>query len=126
MLKPLGLRGTYFPGTDPRIFGPHNHGYQRMTLDDGTTGLRDVTVWGTTDAWAAGSLISTTADLERFTKALFRGRVVPRRCDQTHLLADRINSSADPPAVWPQSLGRKASAASACSSVVTECTSMLT
>ncbi|WP_405960698.1 beta-lactamase family protein [Streptomyces sp. NBC_00024] len=78
VLKPLGLRGTYFPGTDPRIVGPHNHGYQRMTLDDGTTGLRDVTVWGTTDAWAAGSLISTTADLERFTNALFRGRIVPR------------------------------------------------
>lgn len=46
VLKPLGLRDTYFPGTDPRIVGPHNHGYQRMTLDDGTTGLRDVTVWG--------------------------------------------------------------------------------
>ncbi|MEE1832209.1 serine hydrolase domain-containing protein [Streptomyces sp. SP17KL33] len=78
VLRPLGLRDTYFPGTDPRIVGPHNHGYQRMTLDDGTTGLRDVTVWGVTDGWAAGDIVSTTADLERFTKALFRGRVVPR------------------------------------------------
>ncbi|MFF9772814.1 serine hydrolase domain-containing protein [Streptomyces sp. NPDC013978] len=78
VLRPLGLRDTYFPGTDPRITGPHNHGYQRMTLDDGTTGLRDVTVWGVTDGWAAGDIVSTTADLERFTKALFRGRVVPR------------------------------------------------
>lgn len=78
VMKPLGLRDTYLPGSDPRIVGPHNHGYQRMTLDDGTTGLRDVTVWGSTDGWAAGALISTTADLERFTKALFRGRVVPR------------------------------------------------
>ncbi|QGZ51283.1 serine hydrolase [Streptomyces sp. QHH-9511] len=76
VLRPLGLRGTYFPGTDPRIRGPHNHGYQRMTLDDGTTGLRDVSVWGTTDGWAAGDIISTTADLERFTQALFQGRVV--------------------------------------------------
>ncbi|GGL90297.1 peptidase [Streptomyces fumigatiscleroticus] len=76
VLEPLGLRDTYFPGTDPRIAGPHHHGYQTMRLDDGTTGLRDVTVWGATDAWAAGDLISTTADLERFTKALFRGRVV--------------------------------------------------
>ncbi|MFG2573392.1 serine hydrolase domain-containing protein [Streptomyces sp. NPDC048481] len=76
ILKPLGLRDTYVPGTDPRIVGPHNHGYQTMTLDDGTTGLRDVSVWGTTDGWAAGDIISTTADLERFTRALFGGRVV--------------------------------------------------
>ncbi|MFF5649068.1 serine hydrolase domain-containing protein [Streptomyces collinus] len=73
---PLGLRDTYFPGTNPRITGPHNHGYQTMRLDDGTTGLRDVSVWGSTDGWAAGDVISTTADLERFTGALFKGRVV--------------------------------------------------
>ncbi|MBO3678456.1 serine hydrolase [Streptomyces sp. NEAU-YJ-81] len=76
ILMPLGLRDTYLPGADPRILGPHNHGYQTMRLDDGTTGLRDVSVWGPTDGWAAGDIISTTADLERFTKALFRGRVV--------------------------------------------------
>ncbi|MER5834455.1 serine hydrolase domain-containing protein [Streptomyces sp. NPDC002130] len=76
VLGPLGLRDTYFPGTNPRITGPHNHGYQTMRLDDGTTGLRDVSVWGTTDGWAAGDIISTTADLERFTQALFRGRIV--------------------------------------------------
>ncbi|MET8503702.1 serine hydrolase domain-containing protein [Streptomyces sp. NPDC004787] len=76
VLRPLGLRDTYFPGDSPRIEGRHNHGYQWMRLDDGTTGLRDVTVWGTTDGFAAGDLISTTADLERFTRALFAGRVV--------------------------------------------------
>lgn len=76
VLGPLGLRGTCFPGTNPRIVGPHNHGYQTMRLDDGTTGLRDVSVWGTTDAWAAGDIVSTTADLERFTSSLFRGRIV--------------------------------------------------
>lgn len=76
VLRPLGLRDTCFPGTSPRIEGPHNHGYQLMKLDDGTTGLRDVSVWNPTDGWAAGDLISTTADLERFTQALFAGRVV--------------------------------------------------
>ncbi|MEV0450598.1 serine hydrolase domain-containing protein [Streptomyces sp. NPDC050600] len=76
VLRPLGLRDTYFPGTSPRIEGRYNHGYQWMRLDDGTTGLRDVSVWGATDGWAAGDLISTTADLERFTQALFAGRVV--------------------------------------------------
>lgn len=73
ILKPLRLGGTYFPGTDPAIRGPHNHGYQVF----GPSGEpRDVTVWGASDAWAAGDLISTTADLECFTEALFRGRVV--------------------------------------------------
>ena len=76
ILHPLGLRDTYLPGKNPRIAGPHNHGYQTMRLDDGTTGLRDVSVWGSTDGWAAGDIISTTADLERFTNALFQGRVV--------------------------------------------------
>jgi D-alanyl-D-alanine carboxypeptidase len=76
ILRPLGLRDTYLPGKNPRIAGRHNHGYQTMRLDDGTTGLRDVSVWGTTDGWAAGDIVSTTADLERFTDALFQGRVV--------------------------------------------------
>ncbi|MFG2627284.1 serine hydrolase domain-containing protein [Streptomyces sp. NPDC048473] len=73
ILKPLHLKDTYFPGTDPTIRGPYNHGYQIFT---GTGELRDVSVWGATDAWAAGDLISTTADLEHFTGALFRGQVV--------------------------------------------------
>ncbi|WP_107400479.1 serine hydrolase domain-containing protein, partial [Streptomyces africanus] len=76
ILRPLGLHDTYLPGENPHITGRHNHGYQTMRLDDGTTGLRDVSVWGSTDAWAAGDLISTTADLERFTDALFQGRIV--------------------------------------------------
>ncbi|MEX0170258.1 serine hydrolase domain-containing protein [Streptomyces sp. LMG1-1-1.1] len=76
ILRPLGLRDTSFPGTAAGIAGPYNHGYQTMRLDDGTTGLRDVSVWGVTDGWAAGDLVSTTADLERFTRALFAGRVV--------------------------------------------------
>ncbi|MFF5767867.1 serine hydrolase domain-containing protein [Streptomyces tanashiensis] len=76
ILRPLGLRDTCFPGADPEIAGPYNHGYQTMRLDDGTTGLRDVSVWGTTDGWAAGDLVSTTADLERFTRVLFKGGVV--------------------------------------------------
>ncbi|MEU1469573.1 serine hydrolase domain-containing protein [Streptomyces sp. NPDC005761] len=73
VLEPLRLKDTFFPGTDPSIRGRHNHGYQVF----GTQGeLRDVTVWGVSDAWAAGDLISTTADLERFTRALFGGKVV--------------------------------------------------
>ncbi|MFH8581760.1 serine hydrolase domain-containing protein [Streptomyces zaomyceticus] len=76
ILRPLGLRDTYLPGDAAELVGPYNHGYQTMRLDDGTTGLRDVSVWGVSDGWAAGDLVSTTADLERFTRALFAGRVV--------------------------------------------------
>ncbi|MEU6017236.1 serine hydrolase domain-containing protein [Streptomyces sp. NPDC047515] len=76
ILKPLHLKDTYFPGTDPTIRGTYNHGYQIFTGTGGTGELRDVSVWGATDAWAAGDLISTTADLEHFTRALFRGQVV--------------------------------------------------
>lgn len=76
ILRPLGLRSTYFPGADPRIRGPHNRGYQVFAAPGGGVELRDVTVWGPTDGWAAGDIISTTADLERFTTALFGGRVV--------------------------------------------------
>ncbi|MGV9963005.1 serine hydrolase domain-containing protein [Streptomyces olivaceus] len=77
ILRPLGLNQSSFPGTDPNIGGPHNHGYQAVERPDGTTELRDVTSWNVTDVWATGNLISTTADLERFLKALFRGQVVP-------------------------------------------------
>ncbi|WP_405488336.1 serine hydrolase domain-containing protein [Streptomyces sp. NBC_00096] len=79
VLKPLGLRDTSFPGRfQTRIPGPHNHGYQAVARADGSTGLRDVTEWNSSDRWAAGDIISTTADLERFTVALFSGRLVPK------------------------------------------------
>ncbi|MFG2718039.1 serine hydrolase domain-containing protein [Streptomyces sp. NPDC048416] len=76
IVRPLHLENTYVPGADPTIRGPHNHGYQLFTAPDGSKRLRDVTVWGAGDTFAAGDLISTTADLERFTRALFAGHVV--------------------------------------------------
>lgn len=48
-----------------------------MERPDGTTELLDVTEWNQADRWAAGDMISTTADLERLLTALFRGRIVP-------------------------------------------------
>ncbi|WP_371618136.1 serine hydrolase domain-containing protein [Streptomyces sp. NBC_00454] len=79
ILKPLGLHGTSFPGrTQTKIHGPHNQGYQTVAKADGSRELRDVTEWNSSDRWAAGDIISTTADLERFTIALFSGRIVPK------------------------------------------------
>lgn len=79
ILRPLGLHQTSFPSrTQTRIHGPHNRGYQAIGKADGSRELRDVTEWNSSDRWAAGDIISTTADLERFTTALFSGRIVPK------------------------------------------------
>ncbi|MFE1410527.1 serine hydrolase domain-containing protein [Streptomyces sp. NPDC085524] len=79
ILKPLGLRQTSFPArTQTKIHGPHNRGYQAVEKADGSRELRDVTEWNSSDRWAAGDIISTTADLERFTIALFSGQIVPK------------------------------------------------
>ncbi|WP_419995304.1 serine hydrolase domain-containing protein [Streptomyces boninensis] len=77
VLRPAGMRHTSFPGTDPRIHGPHNRGYQAVRAADGSTRLLDVTEWNHADRQAAGDMISTTADLERLLTALFQGRIVP-------------------------------------------------
>ncbi|MEV5388266.1 serine hydrolase domain-containing protein [Streptomyces sp. NPDC052721] len=74
VFRPLGMRHSSFPvGADPRIHGPHNRGYDWI---DGK--LVDVTDWNMSDRFAAGDMISTTADLERLLFGLFRGRVVPQ------------------------------------------------
>ncbi|MES4902534.1 MULTISPECIES: serine hydrolase domain-containing protein [unclassified Streptomyces] len=73
VLTPLGMRDTSYPGSDPYLPGPHNLGYQRTAA-----GVVDVTDWNVSAGWAAGDVISTAADLERFTVALFSGRVVPK------------------------------------------------
>ncbi|MGC3001894.1 serine hydrolase domain-containing protein [Streptomyces sp. G35A] len=77
VLRPAGMHHSYFPGADPRIRGPHHRGYQAVPRPDGTTRLVDVTEWNQSDRWAAGDMISTTADLERLVTALFGGRIVP-------------------------------------------------
>ncbi|WAP59065.1 serine hydrolase domain-containing protein [Streptomyces sp. S465] len=74
IIRPLGLTGTYEPGDDPRLKAPYAHTYQRFP-GSGTwtdTTLRNVS-WG----GAAGSLISTDRDLDRFFTALLSGRLLP-------------------------------------------------
>ncbi|PZT69241.1 peptidase [Streptomyces sp. SW4] len=75
IFRPLGMRHSGFPvGPDPRVHGPHNRAY----ADIGGR-ITDVTEWNMSDRWAAGNLISTTADLERFLVAVFSGRLFPER-----------------------------------------------
>ncbi|MCR8575753.1 serine hydrolase domain-containing protein [Streptomyces sp. Isolate_219] len=73
ILRPLGLRHTSVPGNDPRIHGPHVHGYMRMT--DGS--LLDITEFDQSAAWGGGEMISHTGDLDRFLTALFSGELLP-------------------------------------------------
>ena len=71
IFKPLKLRDTTFD-TQPAIAGPHAHGYIR----DGKQ-LRDVSVVSPTPAGAAGAIVSTVDDLDRFFTALNSGRLLP-------------------------------------------------
>ncbi|GAA4309219.1 serine hydrolase domain-containing protein [Actinomadura luteofluorescens] len=77
LIRPLRLRGTYFPGTNPRIRGPHLHGYTPVADDPAE--LKDTTDVNTTFARATGDLISTVGDLDRFDAALLGGRLLPGR-----------------------------------------------
>ena len=72
ILRPLGLRHSYFPGADPRIRGPHSAAY--VPWIDGA--LRDFSVYNMSSAYSAGELISTPQDLNRFYRALLTGRLL--------------------------------------------------
>ncbi|MEV6756048.1 serine hydrolase domain-containing protein [Streptomyces sp. NPDC051214] len=69
IITPLRLSGTSFPGTRTTLPPPHGRAY--------TTGGRDVTALNPAVAGAAGELISTLADLDRFYAALLTGRLLP-------------------------------------------------
>ncbi|MBU3062605.1 beta-lactamase family protein [Nocardia sp. NEAU-G5] len=73
IIAPLGLHGTYFPGDgDTGIRDPHPRGY--FTVDGKPV---DVTEFDTSWAGAAGAMISTGADLNRFFTALLNGKLLP-------------------------------------------------
>lgn len=76
LVGPLGLSGTLLPGTSPEIPGPHTTGY-RMAKLLGVPLPIDVTSLNPSWAGAAGEIISTTADLDRFITELAGGRLVP-------------------------------------------------
>ncbi|MET8798540.1 serine hydrolase domain-containing protein [Nocardia sp. NPDC004568] len=74
ILVPLALWDTYLPATgETGLRDPHPTGYATV---DGT--VTDETRVEPSVPWAAGALVSTGADLNRFFLALPTGRVVPR------------------------------------------------
>ncbi|MET9849491.1 serine hydrolase domain-containing protein [Streptomyces ossamyceticus] len=78
IIEPLGLRGTKLPGTSPGLPGPHSRAYSKLAeTTDGKT--YDVTRMNPSVAGAAGELVSSADDLNRFYSALLRGRLLPRK-----------------------------------------------
>ncbi|OAR23911.1 serine hydrolase [Streptomyces sp. ERV7] len=76
IIQRIGLRHTYFPARgDATIREPHPHGYYRDSSDQP---LQDVTEMDPSWAWAAGQMISTNSDLNRFFTALLDGRLLHR------------------------------------------------
>jgi D-alanyl-D-alanine carboxypeptidase len=74
---PAGLRETTFePG---RVSGSHLHGHER-SLHDGiaTGGLRDTSARSARSAWAAGAVVSTAADLDKFFRWVLEGELGQR------------------------------------------------
>ncbi|MFE7648313.1 serine hydrolase domain-containing protein [Streptomyces phaeoluteigriseus] len=69
ILDPLGLNGTSFPGSRTSLPSPHGRAYDT----DGT----DVTELDPRVAGAAGELVTTLADLNRFYSALLSGELLP-------------------------------------------------
>ncbi|GAA0313789.1 serine hydrolase domain-containing protein [Streptomyces turgidiscabies] len=70
---PLGLRNTRLPGSSPFNAGPHSHGYEPMSRGDGPLLPVDYTTVNMSVGGAAGEIISTTADLDHFFRALLSG-----------------------------------------------------
>jgi D-alanyl-D-alanine carboxypeptidase len=86
ILSRLGLRQTYVSGDDTTMPEPHAHGYLPV---DGE--LVDMAELNATQAWAAGALVSTAADLNRFYAALLTGELVDPRELQTTVPTDADN-----------------------------------
>jgi D-alanyl-D-alanine carboxypeptidase len=74
IIDPLGLRHTFVPGASPYLPAPHADLYQQFTPGGPLT---DTTVMNYTWADAAGAIVSTPDDLDRFFRALVSGRLLP-------------------------------------------------
>jgi D-alanyl-D-alanine carboxypeptidase len=75
ILRPLGMHHTDVPTASPAMPGPYLHSYDRQGQAPGLP-LADISQQSPSLYGAQGAMISTTADLDRFITALFRGRLL--------------------------------------------------
>ncbi|MGJ6960557.1 serine hydrolase domain-containing protein [Streptosporangium sp. G11] len=74
IIKRVGLRDTYWPkARDKGIRGPHPHGYFATKPSEPWV---DVTRFDPSSGWAAGQLIGSPGDLNRFLLALLDGELL--------------------------------------------------
>lgn len=82
IVEPLGLGATFDPGDEPGLPSPHARAYEQFASGQP---LVDVTDMNYTWADAAGSLVTTTADLTKFWGALQRGALLgPAQMAELH------------------------------------------
>ncbi|MER7407628.1 serine hydrolase domain-containing protein [Streptomyces sp. NPDC000070] len=79
IIRPLKLRGTSFPGTSPHMPKPHPVGYSRLHQEAPDAPIHDATEHNMTWLGAAGDVISTSGDLNRFQRSLIKGELLPRK-----------------------------------------------
>ena len=78
LIRPLGLRHTWFPEDTAALPAPRLHGYMPLDLEPPWADA-DITRFNPSFFWASGALVSNVDDLHRFYDALFDGRLLPRR-----------------------------------------------
>jgi len=77
IFRPLRLRNTVLPVDRPTIPRPYAGGYG-LPLGQQQGPLLNFTVYNPSLAWAAGALVSDLGEVEKFFRALLRGRLLPR------------------------------------------------
>lgn len=76
ILRPLGMAHTRFIVPRTEMGGPHAVGY--LTQDDRSKPLFDATAQTASWIWTAGAVISSTADLNAYWRALTGGALLPK------------------------------------------------
>ncbi|MCC3775614.1 serine hydrolase [Streptomyces sp. UNOB3_S3] len=96
VIRRAGLRSTTYPGTSLSMPGPHGRGYSKLLKQEPDAKVYDVTELNPSWGGAAGAIISTTGDLNRFYDLLLGGKLLPGK--QQRELLTTIPMGKDSPA----------------------------
>ncbi|MFC8929782.1 serine hydrolase domain-containing protein [Streptomyces albidoflavus] len=77
IITPLGLRSTSLPGQHLRLPSPHPVLYSTLRIHDLDAPVHDATWQNPSWVGAAGELISSGKDVNRFLRALYGGELLP-------------------------------------------------